>query len=548
MTTSSVLTLLLTGLGLLYCGVRFIAANLAPLAGPAARRFARTAVRTNWGAGFAGVVAGVLTQSTSAVTLVVVGFVRAGILPEARAVLLPVWSQVGAATLVILVSLPTSAVVAYALAIAGTLLYFDFNLSERLRHAVLVLLGAGLLFLGMEFLNQASDPLRAWLADHGLLVRHESAALLLALGLGLAALAQSSTVAGAIAVAVVRAGVFDLGAASMLLIGASVGSAINYGLPGWKGEAVGRHVMLFQTAQKLSGAALLIVFLALTGGRPETLLPLLQSDVAMAFAWVFLVTQIGGSLVCTLLDTPLLRLFERFAPPAPVDALGRPAFLLDEALADPSLALDLVEREEQRLLQRLPVMLNGVRTEGSRDAPPAETLRVAGLSVSAATRSYLAGVLEAEPGRQAVVRAMRLQRVLDNIVALHEATAEFQRAVGVAQARAAEPVEHLVESLHLLLEVLQDIACTDDLAGQELSLALLGDRRQVIEGLRTRLMGGSKDAKVQEALFRSTVLFERIVWLARDTAVALLRARSDELQSEATASPEPLLAAGEASA
>ena len=547
MSTSSVLTLLLTGLGLLFCGVRFIAANLAPLAGPAARRFARTAVRTNWGAGFAGVVAGVVTQSTSAVTLVVVGFVRAGILPEARAVLLPVWSQVGAATLVILVSLPTSAVVAYALAIAGTLLYFDFNLSERLRHAVLVLLGAGLLFLGMELLNQASEPLRAWLAGHGLLARHENAALLLALGLGLAALAQSSTVAGAIAVAVVRAGVFDLGAAALLLIGASVGSAVNYGLPGWKGEAVGRHVMLFQAAQKLCGAAFLVVFLLAAGGRPETLLPGRSSDAAMAFAWIFLVTQICGSLACTLLHGPLSRLFERLTPPAPHEALGRPAFLLDEALADPSLALDLVEREEQRLLRRLPIMLDGVREEGNGDAPPAESLRVAGLSVSDATRRYLAGVLEAEPGHHAVVRAMRLQRVLDDIVALHETVAEFQKVVRVAQARAAEPVERLVESLHLLLEVLQDIACGDDPAGQELSLALLGDRRQVIEGLRTRLMGASKDAKVQEALFRSTVLFERIVWLARDTAVALLRSRSEEPKAEAMSSSEPLLAAGEAS-
>ena len=150
-------------------------------------------------------------------------------------------------------------------------------------------------------------------------------------------------------------------------------------------------------------------------------------------------------------------------------------------------------------------------------------------------------MLEAEPGRHAVVRAMRLQRVLDNIVALHEAAAEFEKAVGVAQARAGEPVEHLVESLHLLLEVLQEIACSDDPAGQEMSLALLGDRRQVIEGLRTRLMGASKDAKVQEALFRSTVLFERIVWLARDTAVALLRSRNDQPQSEAALSPEPAL-------
>jgi phosphate:Na+ symporter len=461
---------------------------------------------------------------------------------------MPVWSQVGAAALVILVSLQTSAAVAYALAIAGIVLYFDFTLPQRARHAVLVLLGAGLLFLGMEVLNQASGPLRAWLIGHGLVARHESGVILLLLGLVLAAIAQSSTVAGAIAVAVVRVGMFDLGEACLLLIGASLGSAANYGIPAWKGEAVGRHVMLFQSAQKLFGAGLLSIFLALTAGHLETLMPAVRNDLGMAFAWIFLATQVGGSLACTLLQQPLSRLFQALAPPKAADALARPAFLLDEALADPLLALELVEREEQRLLERLPVMLDAVRADADAAGPSAETLRAAGVSVAEATRGYLAGVLESEPGREAVMRAMRMQHVLDNIVALHEATAEFQRVVTVARADAGDQVGRMVESLHMLLEVLQEIASSQDLAEREMSLALLGDRRQVIEGLRGRLMNASGDAKVQEALFRSTVLFERIVWLARDTAVAVMRAGGEPAATAASEAQETPLAAVEASA
>ena len=100
----------------------------------------------------------------------------------------------------------------------------------------------------------------------------------------------------------------------------------------------------------------------------------------------------------------------------------------------------------------------------------------------------------------------------------------------------------------MLLEVLQEIASSQDPAEQEMSMALLGDRRQVIEGLRTRLMGVSGDAKVQEALFRSTVLFERIVWLARDTAVAVSRSGGEPAPAQAPDAQSPLLAAGEASA
>jgi len=540
---------LLTGLGLFFGGARFIAANLTPLAGPAARKLFHGAVRTSWTAALAGVFAGLVSQSTSAVTLVVVGLVRAGVVPEGRAVLLPAWSQVGAAALVILVSLQTSAAVACALAIAGAALYFDLKLTERLRHGVLVLLGVGMLFLGMEMLNVASDPLRVWLVDEGLLAKGESVGILLALGLVLAAITQSSTVAGAFAVAVVRAGILDLGSALVLLVGASVGSAINYGVPGLRGEAVGRQVMLFQAAQKLSGASLLTLLLLLTAGRPQVVFGAFPMTPATAFAAIFLAIQVGGSLVCTLFYGPLSRLMERMAPPREAEALGRPAYLLEEALADPALALELVAREEQRLLQRLPAMLDGVRAEAQSGGLSAEVLRSAGLNVAAATRRYLARILEAEPGRHAVTRAMGMQRVLDNIVALHEAVEEFERAVRVAAPKAAEAVGRMVESLHMLLEVLNEIAQAQDAAEQEFSLALLGERRQVIEGLRTRLMGASSEARVQEALFRSTVLFERILWLARDTAVAVMQAGRETLAPETEAGePVAVLAQGEASA
>ena len=547
MPTISVLAPLLTGLGLFFCGVRFIAANLTPLAGPAARRLFQGAVKTTPAAAIAGILAGLVSQSTSAVTLVVVSLVRAGIVPEGRAVLLPVWSQVGAAALVIVASLQTGPVVALVLAVVGGILYFDLKLSERVRHGVLVLLGIGLLFLGMETLNVDSGPLRLWLSGEGLLAKGQSVIVLLFLGLVLATITQSSTVAGAFAVAIIRAGIFDLGAALALLVGASVGSAINYGVPGWRGESVGRKVQMFEAAQKLFGAGLLTAVLLLTSGRPQALTAWSSLSPAASFAWIFVLVQVGGSLLCTLLWQPLADWLDRIAPPKESEVLGRPAFLIDEALADPELALELVEREELRLLQRLPPMLDAVRADAPDGGFSAEALRAAGLSVADAIRRYLEAILEADPGHHAVVLAMRRQRVLDNIVSLHEAVGEFQRAVRTAQAEAGEAVGRMVESLHLLLEVLVDVASTHDPAEQEMSLAMLGDRRQVIESLRSRLMKASKDAKVQEALFRSTVLFERIVWLSRDTAVALMRSSGDAAGAEGPESV-PLLAPDGASA
>ena len=538
MPTMAVLAPLMTGLGLFCCGVRVIAANLAPLAGATARRLFRRAVSTTWMAALTGIVAGLVTQSTNAVSLIVVGFVRAGVLPEKRAVLLPTWSHVGAAALVILVSIQTNVAVAYALALAGGALYFDFDLSERVRHGVLVLLGLGMLFLGLEMLKVAGDPLRAWLLDKGLLTHGETNPVApLLLGAILAIVTQSSTVAGAIAAALVRVGVFDLGTALVLLAGAGAGSSINYALLGRRGEAVGRHILMFQAAQKLFGALFLAAPLALVGAPFLSVLAGLGASPASRFAWVFLAMQVGGSLACTLAHQPLSALLKRLAPPTEGEALAKPAFLLDEALGDPSLALALAAREERRLLERLPLMLDGVRaqedpSQADQGAPSADQLKVAGLSVAEVIRRYIAGILESEPGRRAVVRAMRLQQALDNIVALHEALFEFDAAVRTAASSegAARTLGHMVESLHMLLETAAEIVASEDPAEQQLSLALLGDREEIIEGLRTRLMDASQgaSAKAQEALFRSTILFERILWLARDTALASIQSGQAE--------------------
>ena len=513
---------LLTGLGLFFCGVAFIAANLTPLLGGTGRRLLRRAVSADWRAVLTGTCAGLVTQSTNALSLVVVGFVRAGIIPEERAALLPTWSHVGAAALVIMVSLHTNVMVAYALALAGGALYFNVKLSERIRHGVLVLLGAGMLFLGMEMLTVASGPLRTWLLDHGLTGAGRSSPIIpLALGLVLAVLTQSSTVAGAIAVALVRVGVFDLGTAMLLLTGANGGSAINYLVLGRKGEAVGRHILLFQAAQKLFGTIWLLVLLGGFGGLLDVSARAFRLDAAGQLAWLFLFAQVGGSLACTVARRPIAALFLAIAPPGRHEALAKPAYLLEEALADARLALELAVREQQRLLQRLPLMLDHIRMGGNPDAPSAATLATAGLAVGEAVRRYLAGVLETEPGREAVVAAMRLQRAVDNINALHQALEEFVAASRAADgSQGAATVGRMVESLHMLLEVLVDIASSDSTGEQEMSLTLLGERDKVIEGVRARLMADASDApaKVQEALFRTTFLFERILWLARDTA------------------------------
>ncbi|MEO6339945.1 MAG: hypothetical protein ABIO39_07915 [Caulobacteraceae bacterium] len=518
---------LFTGLGLFFCGVRFIATNLVQVAGGSARPLFKRALSSTPLAALSGVLAGLVTQSTNAVTLIAVSFARAGIIDGKRAGLVPVWSHVGASALVILVAIDTHLAVAYAILLAGVALYFDFNLTDRWRHAIMVLLGAGLLFLGLETLKAGSGPVRAMMMNYNLLGPGQSPAAPFLISAALAVVTQSSTVAGAIAVALVRVGVFDLDAALLLLAGANFGSGLNYAFLGRNGEATGRHILFFQAAQKAFGSAALVTALVVAQDPLNAAVALIPADAAGRIAWSFLVVQLFGSFSATLLRRPLAWLFERIAPPRHGDDLAKPAFLATEALEVPELALDLALREEHRLIQRLPMMLDHVRDGGDPTTPPAKTLLDAGLAVGDAIRSYVANVLEEQPDHATIVRAMRLQQGVGNAIALHQTLAEFEAATRTAleAPEGRQTVSHMVESLHLLLNVLVETAETSDVEERSLSLALFGRRDALMEGIRKRLLTAQAGTpvRVQEALFNTTILFERIIWLARDSVQALMR-------------------------
>ena len=522
----------LTGLGLFFAGIRFLASNLSLVAGASARRNSRRALGSTGLAALSGVIAGLVTQSTNAVALIVVSFARAGIIEGRRAAVVPTWSHVGASALVFVVALDTKFVVAYLLGLCGAALYFDLKLSDRARHAVMAMLGAGMLLLGLATLKAGSDPLQLFLRSFGLLGPHSNPAGTLLIGVALAVVTQSSTVAGAIAVALVGAGVFGLDTALLLLLGANGGSGLNYAFLARSGEATGRKILLFQATQKFAGTLALLIPMVADPGSIGHALAALPADNAHRIATGFLLIQLAGSLACTLPHTYLSRLFDRIAPPRQEDVLAKPAFLVEEAVDDAELALDLVEQESHRLLERLPPMLDRIRDDGDTAALDARVYCSAGLSVAAAIKRYIAELLDRQPAHGAIVRAMRSQQLVTDIVALHETLQDF---VAVAELAATAPgaqatVSRMIESLHMLLGVLVEAVESGEPEEWALARTLLGQRDELMEGIRKRLLAAdpAMPARVQEALFHTTILFERAIWLARDSLNASAPEQGEE--------------------
>jgi phosphate:Na+ symporter len=525
----------LAGLGLFFCGVHFLSSHLVPLAGRQMRLVLMKVGDRPLLAALIGAFAGAVTQSTNAVAAVVIGLVSGGLVDKRRAILIPTWSHIGTSLLVILVAIDFRLASSDLLALAGIGVYFGLDRNDRARHTIGTLLGLGLLFFGMQLLKSGTEPLRDTIIQGGYLalaVGHPS--VLLLVGAGLALACQSSPVAGALAVAAASAGLIDLSGAAWIVYGANLGSGVNFVIFArpYHGEA--KQIALLQAVQKVAGFTVVLVVIIIGGyfGKDpiNAMAEALADNISGQIAWQFLLFQIVGSTVCTLLLGRILPLLERIAPPSTLQELSRPAFLTNDALVAPSLALELAEREESRLLARLPAMLDGLRAEVEGPVTPHEILRRASLAVTGAMAGYLGAISDADLDRGDRERVVRLQHRTANLVALFEGLDEFVAACVVAREwpSSRRVADQMIEALHTLLTALAEATQSSDPEDREIVLTLLAHRDELMEKVRRRLLREEPDipAKPQEGLFTATMLFERVIWFARRNALLLTPERA----------------------
>jgi phosphate:Na+ symporter len=468
-----------------------------------------------------GIIAGLVTQSATATSWIILGFVRAGIVPPGPALGAPTWANVGTAMLPLLVAIDTKIAAGIVIGFVGFATYFKLARTEKMRHALQAALGAALVLFGMQLVSASVAPVRsAFLADSSMIASLHSTWMLIAIGAGSSLLTQSSSVAAAIAVAAVGAGLLGLGAALPLVAAANAVGMIN-NLLQMRGEnEAGKLIFLLQVAQKGAGSLVLV----LVAVEPSLLAPLSHLGSGTQIALLFAVAQFIGAFIAILLTQPLRLFLQRVAPPSEGETLAEPRFLLREVLKDPSAALDLAMRELVRLAARLPLLLEPIRIDHASGSAhlPTETLRVAGRTLASAIRAYLGALQDQRPTRRDVAIATLLDDAAGNAAELHDALAEL--AAIAPRAASISTTDHLIESLHAILTVVAEHAETPDADDPDLVLALLGHRDNLMEELRTRL-AADLPPQAQDALLRMTIVFERALWLARRLVVELSQAR-----------------------
>ena len=273
-----ILGTVLGGLGVFLLGMKHLSEGLQATAGSGLRKFMAHATSHRLVGVGTGVLSTIIVQSSSIITVMLVGFVSTALmtLPQAFSVLIGV--NIGTtATVWIIAYAPDPQMLGLVGLALGGVLYF-FLRGERVHNLGLTVIGLGLVFMGLYFMSKGVAPIKQN-PDVAKIFTSMSAASAFGVvriavcAMLLTAVIQSSAATIAIAMALAQQGLITYDVAIAVLFGANVGTTATGWIAAIGGTADAKRTALSHTLSNLIGSVVLLPFFPLFVRIGQSLFP-----------------------------------------------------------------------------------------------------------------------------------------------------------------------------------------------------------------------------------------------------------------------------------
>ncbi|MGL6105317.1 Na/Pi cotransporter family protein [Romboutsia sp.] len=216
---------LVGGLGLFLYGMSLMGEGLQKSAGDKLKRIIELLTSNIIMGVLVGTVVTAIIQSSSATTVMVVGFVNAGIMGLSQAIGVIMGANIGTTVTAQLVSFKLEGLAPISLGI-GIILYL-FSSKSKTKNISEILLGFGILFTGMDFMKEAVEPLAEFKGfTDALIIFGQKPLLGLLAGFVITAVVQSSSASMGMLIALAAQGIIPLPAALPILYGQNIGTCV----------------------------------------------------------------------------------------------------------------------------------------------------------------------------------------------------------------------------------------------------------------------------------------------------------------------------------
>ena len=261
----SIVILVGGGLGTFLLGMKHLSEGLQAVSGSGLRKFMSLATTHRLAGVGTGIVSTMIVQSSSIITVMVVGFVSSGLMNLTQAINVIIGSNIGTTTTAWLIAFaPDVKILGLSVVLIGAALYF-FQNRERLHDLGLALMGLGFIFMGLYWMKEGMEPVRAMPAVVDTFRSLDATtawglAKCVLVSLIFTAVVQSSAATTAIAMTLAQQGLLSFEAAAATVFGMNIGTTVTAWLAAFNGSAEARQTALAHTLFNVVGTVVIIPF------------------------------------------------------------------------------------------------------------------------------------------------------------------------------------------------------------------------------------------------------------------------------------------------
>jgi phosphate:Na+ symporter len=354
------------GLALFLFGMEQMADSLKAVAGERMKIILARLTTNRFMGALTGAFVTAVIQSSSVTTVLVVGFISAGLMSMAQSIGVIMGANIGTTITAQIVAFKVTKAALLMIAVGFGMLFFSKN--EKIKQYGGMLMGLGLVFFGMSVMSDAMHPLRSYQPFLDLMTQMENPLVGILIAAAFTALVQSSSATTGIVIVMASQGFITLPAGIALAFGANIGTCVTamlaaIGKPREAVRAAIVHVLfnVFGVLVWVSFISQLADFVTWLSPSHEGLAGTerLAADTPRQIANAHTIFNIANTLLFIGLTAQFARLVEWLVPDRPLEEeeLARPRYLDDSLLETPSLALDRVRLEIGNMGGRVMEML-----------------------------------------------------------------------------------------------------------------------------------------------------------------------------------------------
>ena len=334
---------LLGGLALFLYGMQMMSTNLEAAAGSRMKQILERLTANRFLGVFVGAGITAIIQSSSATTVMVVGFVNSQLMTLKQAVWIIMGANIGTTVTGQLIALDIGAV-APLIAFAGVALIL-FVKQKKVQFAGGIIAGLGILFLGMGMMSAAMIPLRDSQHFVNLMTKFSNPFLGILAGAAFTAIIQSSSASVGILQALAVSGLIGLDSAVFVLFGQNIGTCITAVLASIGANRDAKRTTLIHLIFNVIGTTV-FTLICLVSPFTQWMASFTPDNPAAQIANVHTLFNIVTTLLLLPFGTQLARISEKLLPDKPQKTTDEERWFEDLLASEHVLGVSVIARKQ----------------------------------------------------------------------------------------------------------------------------------------------------------------------------------------------------------